>query len=238
MQGSRVRLNIRHFLDRLVNSAECLLCGLPAGLHQNLCRHCWNSLPRVPDPCRLCGLPAPGGEDICPRCRHQAPPWQRMRAPLAFSGETRRLLLQLKYEERLMIANSFASRLWPLYADAKIDAVIPVPLHRERLFERGFNQALLIARQLAWRLHRPVDHRSLQRLQATASQTGLSRDQRRKNLRRAFVYKPRKPWKRIALIDDVITTGSTMEACCRPMRRSGIEYIEVWSIARTLKQDD
>jgi ComF family protein len=233
-----MKFNIRYFLDRLVNPGACLLCGLPAGTRQNLCIHCWRSLPRVPHPCRLCGLPSPGGDPVCPRCLHRPPPWQRMRAPLVFSGETRRLLLQMKFEERLSIANTLASRLWPLLAESAVEAMIPVPLHPRRLLERGFNQSLLIARHLGWRLDLPVDHRSLIRHQPTRAQTGLSRNQRRKNLRRAFAYRPHKPWRRIALIDDVITTGSTMEACCSALKQGGVESVEVWSIARTLKQQD
>ncbi len=136
-----------------------------------------------------------------------------------------------------MIANSFASRLWPQLAETDIEVLMPVPLHRERLFERGFNQSLLIARQLGWRLGLPVDHHSLQRIRATTAQSGLSRRQRQDNLRRAFDYRSRRPWRRVALIDDVITTGSTMKACCQVLKRQGVEYIEAWSIARTLKQD-
>ncbi len=232
-----MKFHVRYFLDRLVNSGDCLLCELPAGPHQNLCRHCWNSLPKPPNPCRLCGLPAPQGEPICPRCRHKPPPWQRMVAPLVFTGDTRGLLLQLKFNEQLSIANSLASRIWPQFAGRDIEALLPVPLHRERLFERGFNQSLLIARQLGWRLGIPVDHQSLVRIRATEAQSGLSRNQRRKNLRKAFLYQPRRKWRRVALIDDVITTGSTMEACCRILRSGGVEYIEAWSLARTLKED-
>jgi len=233
-----MKLNIRYFLDRLVDPGECLLCKSTAAMQQSLCIHCWRSLPRVPHPCRLCGLPAPGDDPVCPRCLHRPPPWQRMRAPLVFSGETRRLLLQMKFQERLIIANTLASRLWPLLDGSGVEVLIPVPLHPRRLFERGFNQSLLIARQLAWRLDLPVDHRSLIRRLPTPAQTGLSRNQRRKNLRQAFAYRPRRPWRHIALIDDVITTGSTMEACCRALKQGGIETVEVWSIARRLKQQD
>ncbi len=232
-----MKLNIRHFLDRWVNSGDCLLCGLDAGPHHNLCAHCWSSLARVLQPCVLCGLPAPQGETVCPRCRHRPPAWQRLRAPLVFTGPTRRLLLQLKFNERLMIANAFASRLWHELADSEVEVLMPVPLHRERLFERGFNQSLLIARQLAWRLGRPVDRRSLIRARATSAQSGLSRRQRLDNLRRAFSYRPARHWRRVALIDDVITTGSTMSACCRQLLKGGVETVEVWSIARTLKED-
>ncbi len=232
-----MKINIRYFLDRVANSGDCLLCELPAGRHQNLCRHCWDSLPKLNNACRLCGLSAPPGHSLCPRCRRKPPPWQRMIAPLAFTGDTRRLLLQLKFNEQLLIANSLASRIWPRFAGRDIEALIPVPLHRKRLFERGFNQSLLIARQLGWRLGIPVDHRSLVRIRATEAQSGLSRNQRRKNLRKAFLYQPRRKWRRVALVDDVITTGSTMEACCRVLRTGGVEYIETWSLARTLKGD-
>lgn len=232
-----MKRNIRYFLDRMVNSGECLLCGLPAGPHQNLCRHCWQDMPKVPRPCPLCGLTAPEGQTICPRCLHKPPPWASMTAPLAFRGDARRLLLQFKFNEQLLIANSLVSRLWRQFNADAVDVLIPVPLHRQRFFERGFNQSLVIARQLGWRLDRPVDHRSLQRIRPTDSQTGLSRSQRQRNLRRAFDYRPQKPWQRVALIDDVITTGSTMEACCHALRQGGVEHIEIWSLARRLKHE-
>ena len=118
-----------------------------------------------------------------------------------------------------------------------IDAILPVPLHSKRMLERGFNQSTEIAEQLSSRLHIPVDTLSLVRTRATESQSGLSLNKRRRNLIKAFHFDPCTPYQSVAIVDDVITSGSTMAEICKQIRRSGITEIQVWSLARALKQD-
>ncbi len=236
MSGRRIYLNIRHKLGRILNPALCQICGIPVSANTSYCRHCWAGFDRVHNACVLCGLPNHASGTICPVCLHTPPPWQHMCAPLVYSGHTRDEIHRLKYLYRIELAQTLLKRLHPEFkTEGKIEALIPVPLHRSRLLERGFNQSEEIARILSDYLNIPLDRQCLKRIRATQPQTGLSPSKRRNNIRRAFEYAPNKSYQTVAIIDDVITSGSTMSEICRLLHRKGVQHIEVWSLARTLK---
>jgi ComF family protein len=113
------------------------------------------------------------------------------------------------------------------------DVLIPMPLHPSRLKERGFNQAGLLATRLSKQLHIPVDHHACKRVRATAHQMGLNAGVRKKNLRGAFTCAESLADKSVAIIDDVVTTGATVNELASTLRRGGVRYIEVWCLART-----
>ncbi len=229
---------VQRLLDALLDLVlppHCAACGeVGAGL----CRACVAQIRWIDtDACRCCGQPLAQGQGTrCPAC------W---RAPLAidgivtaaeYSGPVRAAVLRFKYRYRRDLARALeevllrgATRLPPA------DLVIPVPLHPMRQRVRGFNQAEGLARALAHHLGCRYDGRALVRVRLTPPQAGLSRLERRRNLADAFrADPPRVAGQRIVVVDDVCTTGSTLEACAAALRAAGA--IEVWgcAIARTV----
>lgn len=235
MSGRRIYLNIRHKIRRILNPALCQICGIGIRHDKLYCQSCAQGFDRVKNSCYLCGLPNPAGGEVCPLCLHKPPPWQQMRAPLVYHGSTRTEIHRLKYQYHIEVAHALLQSLSRYYADNRVQALIPVPLHKSRLLQRGFNQSEEICSVLSDLLDVPMDRQCLRRVRATNPQSGLSPGQRRENIRRAFDYTPRPRYQAVAIVDDVITSGSTMSEICRLLRRNGVEHIETWSIARTLK---
>jgi ComF family protein len=235
MSGRRIYLNIRHKLRRILNPALCQICGIAISADACYCQFCWSEFDSVKNACELCGLPNHASGDICPLCLLNPPPWQRMIAPLVYSGNARKEIHRLKYSYQLEVAQALLQPLQAKFNSCGIQVLIPVPLHHSRLLERGFNQSAEIARILSSYLGTPVEPHALRRIRATQPQAGLSPAKRRNNIKRAFVYTTRQSYNRVAIIDDVITSGSTVGEICRLLNRKGVNHIEVWSLARTLK---
>lgn len=221
-------------LIELVLPPHCLACGAPGQPGRDLCAGCEGDLPWNRCACQRCALPLPRVEPVCGACLDQPPPWSRAVAPFAYAAPLDRLVQQMKFGGRLAAARLLGGLLldalrehgepWP-------DRLVPVPLHTARLRERGYNQALELARPLAAGLGLPLAHGALRRVRATAAQTGLGARQRQRNLEAAFVA-ARLTGLRIALIDDVMTTGSTLKACTRALLAAGAREVEVWVLAR------
>ncbi len=232
------KLFFRHLRSALIasfNPALCLTCGIPVRTKAFICQHCLETLLTVSNPCTLCGLPNMSTGPVCPSCLYTPPCWHHMIAPLIFTGGSRHLIHDLKFQEQPHISHALISHFVNYYTHRSVDVLIPVPLHKTRLLERGFNQADEVAGVLSKMLKIKVDRKSLRRVKETQSQSGLSLDKRRKNILHAFEFSPRNQYRSVAIIDDVITTGSTMTEICRLLSRSGIKTIEVWSLARALK---
>ncbi|MDJ0777216.1 MAG: ComF family protein [Gammaproteobacteria bacterium] len=237
MSLPRLAAGIEHLLDLLLAPGLCLYCGCELAAPASLCRPCAATLPRVPQPCRSCGQPLSTGQDTCPACLLDPPRWQGLRAPLAYRPPVREWLRQLKFDGAQHFARTLCEEVTPLLRGEQPlpQVLLPVPLHPSRLRERGFNQALLIAQQFGGALGIPVDSDALRRTRATASQSGLSAAQRIDNLRGAFSWQPQQPYRHVALVDDIVTTGATADAICRVLHRAGIESVRVWAIARTIR---
>ncbi len=203
--------------------------------------------------CSICGerlpaaLAAAPGEDLCGLCRRAAPPYLKATAYGSYEGGLRELIHLLKYDHVRPAANVLGRMLAeaiedlrPFLGDDKI-SVVPVPLFVRKHRQRGFNQAELIARAALKLMAGPFQlaPELLQRCRETQSQIGLSRHQRRENMRGAFVAtKPEENSSRIILlVDDVMTTGTTVSECARVLRRAGASKVYVATAARTLKAD-
>jgi ComF family protein len=146
------------------------------------------------------------------------------------------LVSGLKFNGRLADGRLLAALLGEHLEAAKVplpDLLIPVPLHRERLRERGFNQALELARPLGRRFDIPLDLHSIRRQRETAPQSGLERKARRRNLKGAFILTRELEAKHVALVDDVVTTGSTVSELARMLKRGGVQRVDIWALART-----
>lgn len=240
-----ISAKIRRSLLSLLGQ-DCLLCGArsQSGL---LCTGCAGELPRLPAPqlCPQCATPSPAGA-TCGRCLSHPPHYDRTIAAWRYAYPADRLLQSFKYGARLALANFCAehiARAGALRADPlrinphHIDLVLAMPLHPRRLAERGFNQALEIARPLARALELPVGALALERVRDTAAQAGLPFAERVKNVRGAFACRRDLGGLRVAVVDDVMTTGATLDELAKTLKRAGAVHVENWVAARTLTDD-
>lgn len=237
----------RHWLAAL-DRPPCLLCTRPTEA-TGLCDGCRHDLPWNLAACRHCALPLPlpsseaaaEAQDghLCPDCQHAPPPITTL-APLRYGFPVDALVAGLKYHGRLSHAPVLGALLQEAVQAAgrpAPDLLLPVPLHPARLAERGYNQALELARPLARAYDRPLETTLVRRIRATAAQRGLDARARRRNLRAAFTLNPARlamlprPC-HIALIDDVSTTGSTLAAIAGLLLAEGLS-VEAWVVART-----
>jgi ComF family protein len=166
------------------------------------------------------------------------PRWQKMIAPLQYRGLARDYLIQLKFAQALHLAKTLTLHNLDSFRQSlpKPEVLIPVPLYRDRLLERGYNQALEVAAVCSRALGIPVDRHSLIRLRATESQSGLNARQRRLNMRRAFAYTTTRQYRHVAVVDDIVTTGSTAGEITRELHKAGVEYVEIWALARAYRR--
>ncbi|MDR1063822.1 MAG: ComF family protein [Azoarcus sp.] len=209
---------------------DCCLCGRPAG-GGPVCVACARELPRhTAHACPCCALPVPDGE-ICGRCLRKPPAFDATLAAFDYIFPLDVLVQALKYRHRLALAGFFARAFDALPA---ADLVLPMPLHPARLRERGFNQAVEIARPLARTAGLPLDLAGVTRVRATPPQASLAHDARLANLRNAFAACRRFDGLRIAVVDDVMTTGASLDALARCLKASGAAAVHNLVVARTL----
>lgn len=232
--------------DRLLEwllPAACLSCGASLGAGRwpfGLCSPCCGRLERVPAGCWRCGRPLAGAalphRFECGHCRLRPPAFDRLLAPWAYRPPLDSVLRGLKFSRLDYLADDLGAALLAETRTAlgEVDGVVAVPLHGWRLYRRGYNQAELIARELARGLGVPV-LRPLRRRRATAPQSRLPRRERQRNVMQAFAL--RRGWdlrdRCLALVDDVITTGATLDAAAKVLRRAGARRIIAVAVART-----
>lgn len=205
---------------------QCGLCGCPSTAR--LCAQCAALLPALGPACARCAIPTPVAVEACGACQRQPPAFDAALAALRYEAPVDALLQGFKFNGRLALGVVAAELLARICSPRAVDALIPIPLHRSRLRERGFNQSLLLARQVAQ--GRPI-LQFLQRQRATAAQSGLDGDERRRNVRGAFRVQGDLP-PRVALIDDVMTTGATLAEAAKVCKKAGAVWVEVWVVAR------
>jgi ComF family protein len=213
------------------------------GKHLDLCRSCFDSFVEVTSPlCPLCGKPfgSGGGADhTCADCLATMPFFDIARAPYIYEGLLMTAIHEFKYSKRSSLAQSLGPLLASYAArwlgNAEGMLVIPVPLHPKRLKQRSFNQSLLLARPVAAGLNVDLDYLSLRRVRFTQPQANLTSDERKKNVRRAFgVMEPNGlEGRKVLLVDDVATTGSTLNECARVLKKAGVKEVFCLTIART-----
>jgi len=229
-------LDIRAAIREFLFAQDCFLCRAPSGAAP-LCAGCREDLPAVGTACPRCALPSPGGE-LCGRCLSEPPAFDRTIALWQYAPYADHLVRALKYRGELALAGLFAEELVSRLGASNIDTIVPMPLHRTRLAERGFNQALEIARPLARRLNIPIAPRLARRTRATADQTDLAPAERARNVRGAFACERDLAGRRIAIVDDVMTTGATLDELAGALKRAGAAWVENWVVARTAPRDD
>lgn len=214
----------------------CALCGAPGADGLDLCAHCTAALPLQQGHCARCGLATAVSVPACGRCLALPPRFDAVIAPLRYADPADRMIQAFKFRGDLSLGRSLSacvSEAVRQRGDPLPGLLLPVPLHRARLRERGFNQSLEIARHVGRALGIPVDAHRLRRIRATAAQSGLDRRARRQNVRGAFALDCDRPLPdRVALVDDVLTTGATVSELARLLKDAGVAHVAVWALAR------
>lgn len=215
---------------------DCLLCGISSG-SDILCPDCARDLPRLPGPsCPRCALPTPAGE-LCGHCLSHAPHYDATLAAFRYGFPVDKLIHAFKYGHRLALApylGRHLARLAEVRLAGAVDLIVPLPLHIERLRERGFNQALELARPVGAALNLPVDAGCCSRVRHTPAQADLPWGKREKNIRAAFHCPEDLTGKRVILVDDVMTTGASLNECARTLKLHGAAEVTLLVVARTL----
>ncbi len=226
-----------HALRSWLWPGHCLLCRARAPADEELCEGCRAQLPWITAACPRCAAPLPQGSAavLCGSCqRKKRPAFNRACAALHYTPPVDRLIVNLKYRHRLELARTLGRLLAESLRQLadRPDVIVPVPLHPSRLRQRGYNQSLEIARVIAKRLDLPVVTRGARRVRATATQTALPLKERARNVRNAFAVNGDLEGKHVAIVDDVMTSGHTVSALAKALRRAGAKEISVWVVAR------
>jgi len=221
-------------LQRWLLPLRCVLCSAPGASGIDLCEACATELPRNRRCCARCALPLATSAALCGQCQRRPPPWDAAWAPFRYGWPLDRLESRYKFGRDLATGRALAA-LWQREPcpGALPALIVPVPLHRQRLRERGYNQSLELGRPLADALDIPLRHDLLRRLRATSAQTELDAPGRRRNVRGAFALREDIALPaHVVILDDVMTTGATLSECTRALRRAGVPRVDVWALAR------
>jgi ComF family protein len=217
--------------------ATCILCGNPGFNALDICETCHKRLPKNINSCPRCAetfsspVSAPA---LCGRCINETPEFDATVAPFIHQEEIRYLISGLKFGAQFKNARLLGGLLAESLEKTETipDFIIPVPLHKARYHERGFNQALEIARAVSQKLQLPVIHNTCVRDKDTSHQTGLSAKKRLQNVRRAFSIINPIVANHVAILDDVMTTGATANELAKVLKRAGVNRVDVWVCAR------
>lgn len=224
-------------LSWLIAPGRCVLCGLASHRQRDLCSVCEADLPTVPHPCPRCALPmASGDSGPCGPCLLRPPRHRSLSAACSYEDPADLLVQALKFRGLRAAARVMAEVMYerlPAAALPRDAPLLPVPLHPWRQWQRGFNQSALIARELSRLGGWPLLTGAVRRQRSTAPQSGLNRSARRRNLAGAFRSRADRVPERVIIVDDVVTTGTTLEALTQTLLRAGASEVHAWAFART-----
>ena len=230
----------------LKNNQSCLLCDLPAQQARPICPDCELDLPWLGPHCRICALPLAAEGQICGECLRKPPAFERVEAAWRFRFPMDSLITRFKHQSRWpygrLLAELLAEHLQHAFDHGlpRPDCLLPVPLAKKRLRQRGFNQAGMLTNWLGAALELPVDHHCLLRLRDTPAQQQLDAASRKRNLKQAFSLSEAAQIKgrHFALIDDVLTTGATANTLARLLSKAGAHRVDIYCLARTPRPGD
>lgn len=217
----------------------CVLCGVEAA-GARLCTDCMALLEHNDSACARCAQPLPIAAPLCGRCLQRQPAFDAAWAGYLYRAPFDHLVQRLKFNASLAVGRALSPAWSTRLRDhlrardaAPPDVLIPIPLHRSRLRQRGYNQALELARDLGNALAIPVQAQALSRTRATAPMPGMDLVSRRRNVRGAFAVSTESALpSRVALIDDVMTSGATLNEAAKVLKRAGVAWVEVWVLSR------
>jgi ComF family protein len=240
MEGLSLPLKVAaNWVVGLALPPRCPGCGTITGDLHNFCLECWRQIDWLGEGgCGTCGQPLEATDaETCAACLAKPPIIGRTRAAVAYGETTRTLPLRLKYSRKVALAKTMARYMLPLLDETDNPVLVPVPLHRSRLWARGFNQSALLGRELARQSGLRHDPFVLRRKKRTAALKGMSPLQRRREVAGAFEVADRNSidGRRVILVDDVLTTGSTTDGCARALRRAGAIHVDLICWARVVR---
>ncbi len=230
-------------LKQTIFKQNCVLCASPEANNHAVCRPCLNDLPWHPKTsCPQCGLASSGM--VCGSCLNSSPDFDATISVFLYSYPVDAMMVRYKYGSMLNLGSTFGEFLAEKTAlDAlnhnHVDLIIPMPMHPQRLKERGFNQALEIAKVLTKNCkekldYAKLDYTSVERQTLTPPQASLPLKERVKNIKGAFKVNGNLTGKRIAIVDDVMTTGASLNELAKTLKKAGAAHVECWVVARTL----
>ncbi|WP_423202247.1 ComF family protein [Legionella rowbothamii] len=213
----------------------CTLCSQFHKSNHAVCERCIEFMPLLGLACRHCATPlADAGSLICGSCIKKPPQFEHAYITYKFEEPLRGLLHQFKYHNGLYLHSFLSHLMLNGLPDSNLpQCLIPVPMHARKIKQRGFNHAAILTRGLAKKLNLPYDLTSCQKILNTAPQASLDKKQRQSNLRHAFISK-KLPFQHVALVDDLLTTGSTANELALTLKKSGVERVDLWCCARTV----
>lgn len=243
MKRARHEREIQLFKTLMETIFPRICCFCASELRQSnidLCSDCWGSLPFVVDRCYRCGLRLEQMNEavLCDKCQNKAPVFSRLCALFSYDPPVNRLITGLKFNNQLAYGRILSELLMQAvetewYKNTPLpEAIIPMPLHKSRLRTRGYNQAMELVRSFRKQNKIPVLHRECWRERRTKQQSGLNAEQRRHNLKAAFQVSLPQPFVHVSIVDDVVTTASTVTALSMALKKAGVEQIDVWCICR------
>ncbi len=225
--------------------SSCVLCSDLTHGDIDLCQACYDDLPWLQQVCRCCALPLSNSisnMQLCGQCIKNPPPFDQIIALCSYDEPIISFINLLKFSGQLKYAR-LLNKLFikylistPLYLQKLPECIVPIPLHADRLKERGFNQALELSQIISKFFNIPILHNVCQRIRPTPSQALIHANKRRNNMKNAFVITHNFNAKHIAIVDDVVTTGTTVAELSQLFKNMGVEKIDIWCYARTLLQ--
>ena len=225
-------------ISSFVFPPRCVLCQRKGMSGIDICVQCYQLLPFIKHACSQCALPIEAGvleAGKCGQCLQSPPVFDAAFSLLRYQGLAAQLITRYKFHDKLLYSGLLADLLLRhVESLPRPGCIIAVPLHRTRLRERGFNQSHELAKIIAARLGVPLSSDCIIRVRETRQQTGLNAHERRRNIRGAFELMRAPDCLHVVLIDDVITTGSTVNELARVLKRAGVETVSVWSLARAV----
>ena len=256
---NKQKVYYRLFFDLFLSKSLCLICGLHSAPNELICAGCKADLPWLQDHCKQCAQPLPcqplscaqlpskksieahksgsSSQIICGRCLKDPPAFDSTLVPFQYEQPIKQLVTSLKNKGQLdtieLAAQLFTEHLKDRISHQPPQLIVPVPLHLKRLYSRGYNQATELASRLSQILDIPCDKRSCRRILNTPHQQGLNATARRQNLRHCFNIAATFQAERVAIVDDVMTTGSTVNALAYKLKEAGVSHVEIWCFART-----
>jgi len=226
-----------NFIQDVVFAQSCMNCGRPSDTPHAICSKCYPQLPENRLCCRQCALPLQTETShLCGHCQKASPVFQSAFIPLRYESPIDQWIWKFKFRNDLVSGRLLAELFLQKWQEAGLaipEILVPVPLHASRLRQRGFNQSLWLARYIGTELGIPVDSRTVRRNLKTPPQHELNLQKRTTILRKAFTLNGEFEYQNVAIIDDVLTTGSTVNEISKLLRNNGCETITCWAIART-----
>ena len=218
---------------------HCIFCNDKTNRDLDLCIECEKSLPWLKNVCNYCAAPLDfTTQSACGACLKKPLPFYKLCILFSYTDIIKKLVTGLKFQQQLIYAHILgtllAEKINSQYQSEKLpDIIIPIPLHKNRLYERGFNQAIELARPISKKLNIPIEYKRCKRVINTTAQSKLLANQRANNMKNAFVAHQDLAYQHIALLDDVMTTGHTLIEMSRALYDVGVKRIDVWCCART-----